>query len=60
MSCESDTNSEVDVKLSINGDSVKLNGFVQGVLANTVLGMLKSLKDVGDIKDLNLEISKLP
>ena len=58
MSCQSDTNSQVDVKLSVNGDSVKLNGFVQGILANTVLGMLKSLKDLGDIKDLNLEITK--
>ena len=58
MSCESDINSEVDVKLSINGDSVKLNGFVQGMIANVVLGMLKSLKDVGDIESLNLEITK--
>ena len=60
MSCESDVNSEVDVKLSINGDSVKLNGFVQGFVANAVLGMLKSLKDVGQIEKLSLEITKLP
>ena len=58
MSCQSDTNSEVDVKLNVNGNSVKLNGFVQGMLANAVLGMLKSLKDVGDIEAVNLEIKK--
>ncbi len=58
MSCESDVNSEVDVKLSINGDSVKLNGFVQGLVANAVLGMLKSLKEVGEIESLCLEITK--
>ena len=58
MSCESDVNSEVDVKLSVNGDSVKLNGFVQGFIANAVSGMLKSLKDVGQIESLCLEITK--
>ena len=58
MSCESDVNSEVDVKLSINGDSVKINGFVQGFVANGVLGMLKSLKEIGDIENLKLEITK--
>ena len=57
MSCESDVNSEVDVKLSINGGSIKLNGFVQGFVANVVFGMLKSLKDVGEIESLNLEIT---
>lgn len=59
MSCESDINSEVDVKLSVNGDNIKLNGFVQGFIANAVLGMLKSLRDVGDIESLNLKITKL-
>lgn len=58
MSCESDVNSQVDVKLNVNGESVKLNGFVQGFIANAVFGMLKSLNGVGDIESLNLEIVK--
>jgi hypothetical protein len=58
MSCDTDINPDVVVKLTINGDDVKLNGFVQGFFANAVLGMTKSLKNIGDVETLTLEISK--
>ena len=58
MSCDTDINPDVVVKLAVNGNDVKLNGFVQGFFANTVLGMTKSLKDIEDVKTLTLEISK--
>ncbi|MBN1456367.1 MAG: hypothetical protein JW912_00765 [Sedimentisphaerales bacterium] len=58
MSCDTDINPNVAVKLTVNGNDVKLNGFVQGFFANSILGMIKSLKDVEDVKTLTLEISK--
>ena len=58
MSCDTDINPDVVVKLTVNGNGVKLNDFVQGFFANTVLGMVKSLKDVEDVETLTLEFSK--
>lgn len=56
--CEPEQNATSSVKLKINGKSVKLNGFVQNFIAETLLGMVKPLRGVGSVRTLSLNISK--
>jgi len=44
--------------LTINGKKVDLNNFVQGFFSQTLIGMVKSLRGVGDIETIELKISK--
>jgi len=43
------------MKIKVNGKNVQLNEFTSEFIKNTILGMLKSLKDV-DEKIENVEI----
>ena len=47
---------EGDTLLSINGKQVFLSTFVKGVIANTLLAMVSTLKGVGKVKSLNISI----
>lgn len=42
--------------LQINSRKIPLNTFVKNLIASTVLGMLKALKEVKKIKNIYLEI----
>ena len=55
---ESDDHTEVEI--SVNGKRVPVNPFVQKVIGNAVLGMVNSLKKVGEIGVVELRISKRP
>ncbi len=46
------------VELTVNGQKVKLNNFVQGFISQTLIGMVKSLRSVGGIETIELKISK--
>lgn len=46
-----------DADLTVNGKKVPLNTFVQGFMAQTVIGMLKSLRGVDNIETVELKIS---
>jgi hypothetical protein len=45
-------------ELKVNGDEIKLNNFVESFISQTVIGMVKSLRGVGDIETVDLRISK--
>lgn len=45
-------------ELKVNGKEIKLNNFVEGFISQTVIGMVKSLRGVGDIETVDLRISK--
>ena len=47
-----------NAELTVNGDKVKLNNFVQGFISQTLIGMVKSLRGIGDIETIELKISK--
>ncbi len=47
-----------NAELAVNGEKVKLNNFVQGFISQTLIGMIKSLRGVGDIETIELKISK--
>ena len=58
VTCEPNQESTADVELKINGDAIELNVFVTNFIAETVAGMLKSLRGVGDVETIDLKISK--
>jgi len=44
--------------LKVNGEEVELNSFAQNIISQTVIGMVKSLRGVGDVETISLEISE--
>jgi hypothetical protein len=58
MVCEPGHESAVNVELKINGEEIVLNDFVKGFVSETVTGMVKSLRGVGEVKTISLNISK--
>ena len=47
-----------DAELAVNGEKVELNTFVQGFISQTLIGMVKSLRGIGDVETIELKISK--
>ncbi len=45
-------------ELKVNGKEIKLNNFVESFISQTVIGMVKSLRGVGDIETVDLRVSK--
>ena len=60
MACETKRNSAFAVELTVDGNKIELNDFVTDFISETVAGMLKSLRDVGDIETVDLKISRKP
>ncbi len=58
MVCDANQKPAVNVDLTINGEKVDLNNFVQGFISETVIGMVRSLRGVGDIETIELKVSK--
>ncbi|MHC4105347.1 MAG: hypothetical protein ACYSR9_10435 [Planctomycetota bacterium] len=58
MVCEPDQEATLQTDLTINGQKIELNDFVQSFMGRAVIGMLASLRGVGDIQTVSLEISK--
>ena len=58
MVCDSDQKPIAKVDLEINGKKIKLNNFVQDFISQTLTGMVKPLRDVGDIETIDLKVSK--
>ena len=58
MVCNTDQKSSISAELIVNGHIVDLNNFVQGFISQTLIGMVKSLRGIGDIETIELKISK--
>jgi hypothetical protein len=58
MVCEQDRESAIRAELTVNGQHIDLNSFVQDFVGGAVIGMVSSLRDVNDIQTLMLNISK--
>ena len=58
MVCERDQEPILKTKLTVNGQKIELNNFVQNFMGGAIVGMLTSLRGVGDIQSVSLEISK--
>ncbi len=58
MVCDANQKPAANAELAVNGEKVNLNNFVQGFISQTLIGMVKSLRGVSDIKTIELKISK--
>ena len=58
MVCDINQELSANAELSVNGKKVELNNFVQGFISQTLIGMVKSLRGIGDIDTIELKISK--
>jgi hypothetical protein len=58
MVCERDQETTLQTDLTVNGEKIELNAFVQSFIGRAIIGMLVSLRGVGDIQIVSLEISK--
>lgn len=60
MVCERDQEPVLLTDLTVNGQKIELNNFVQNFIGGAIIGMAASLRGVGDIQSVSLEISKAP
>jgi len=58
MTCEPNQEQAARVELEVNGKEVELNSFVQNFISETVIGMVKSLRSVGEIDTVSLKVSR--
>jgi hypothetical protein len=58
MACESNQKLTARAELKVNGNKIDLNNFVENFICQTVIGMVKSLRGVGDIEKISLKVSK--
>ena len=56
--CDLNQKSLVEANLKINGEKIELNDFVKSFISESITGMVKSLRGVGDIETIELNISK--
>jgi len=60
MVCEPKQRPAACVELRVNGKDIELNSFAQNLISQTVIGMAKSLRGVGDIETISLKVSRKP
>jgi len=58
MSCDPSQESTADVDLKVNGADVELNTFVQSFVTETIIGMVRSLRGVEEVKSVSLQITR--
>ncbi len=58
MSCEPKQESEYKAELNVNGESIELNSFIENLISQAVVGMVKPLRGVGDVETITLKISR--
>ena len=46
-----------DINISVNGKNIGLTEFPSEIIANSVYGMVKTLKGVGEIKEIQINIT---
>ncbi len=56
--CEANQKPVARVELKVDGKETELNSFVENFIAQTVIGMVSSLRGVGNIETINLQVSK--
>ncbi len=58
MACESKPEHSCQAQLQVNGEQIELNLFIEELISQTVIGMVKSLRGVGDIETITLKVSR--
>ena len=50
---------KAECKLLINGKNLEINGFTKNIIANSIKGMIKSIKTEDNVRKINIEISEI-
>ena len=58
MVCEPNEQVTRTVELKVNGEEVELNSFAQNIISHTIIGMVKSLRGVGEVETVSLAITR--
>lgn len=58
VACEANQKPTACVELKVNGEQIELNDFVRNFITHTVIGMVKSLRGVGEVETVSLDISR--
>jgi hypothetical protein len=58
MACERGQKRALTAELVVNGQEIELNNFVENFICQTVVGMVKSLRGVGNVEIISLKISR--
>ena len=58
MTCESECPIKDSVVLEVNGETIELNPFIQGFIAQTVKGMVSSLRGAAKAEAISLKITR--
>ena len=58
MTCPSNQRSQPKLELTVNGRDVAVNDFVQSFIVETILGMLRSLRGVDEVRSVTLTITR--
>jgi molybdopterin-guanine dinucleotide biosynthesis protein B len=58
MACEANQQPTAKVELKVNGKEIPLNDFVVNFISETIIGMIKPLRGVKDIKTVSVKIEK--
>ncbi len=58
MVCDVNQKPAANAELTVNGEKVDLNNFVQGFISQTLIGMVKSLRGVDRIETISLKVLK--
>ena len=57
MACDTNQKSISNTDLTINGEKIEFNSFVESFISQSIIGMVKSLRGVNHIETINLKIS---
>ncbi|TKJ33801.1 MAG: hypothetical protein CEE38_19440 [Planctomycetes bacterium B3_Pla] len=57
MAYERDQKPAFEAELAVNGQEIELNRFAGNFICQTVVGMVKSLRGVGNVETISLKIS---
>jgi hypothetical protein len=58
MVCEPKQEPTAEVELKVNGEEIELNTFARNIISQTVIGMAKSLRGVGEVETISLVVSR--
>ena len=60
MACKAKQKLIARAQLKVNSKEIELNNFAQNFISQTVIGMVKSLRGVGEIKTVSLKVTGKP
>jgi hypothetical protein len=58
MACETNQKPTAHAELKVNDKEIELNNFAQDFISQTVTGMVKSLRGVGEVETISLKVSR--